>query len=86
MIVATAFGRQINVQRGESDEFSKAMDTAMKGFASGQFENFTLIHSMHILSGSHRYNIIRHTLLKSEILLVSLVDIKFSAYRYYYGS
>ena len=67
-IVATAFGRQINLQRGESDEFSKAMDTAMKGFASGQFENFTLIHSMHI-NGSHRY--IRHTLLKSEILLVS---------------
>ena len=46
-IVATAFGRQINLQRGESDEFSKAMDTAMKGFASGQFENFILIHSMH---------------------------------------
>ena len=47
-IVATAFGRQINLQRGESDEFSKAMDTAMKALASGQFENFTLIHSMHI--------------------------------------
>ena len=47
MIVAIAFGRQINVQRGESDEFSKAMDTAVKGFADGLFENFTLIHSMH---------------------------------------
>ena len=47
VIVATAFGRQINVQRGESDQFSKAMDTAMKGFASGQFENFILIHSTH---------------------------------------
>jgi hypothetical protein len=45
-IVATAFGRQINLQQGESDEFTKAMGTAMKGFASGQFENFTLIHSM----------------------------------------
>ena len=45
-IVATAFGRQVNLQRGESDEFSKAMDTAMKGFASGQFENFILFHSM----------------------------------------
>ena len=45
-IVATAFGRQVNLQRGESDEFSKAMDTAMKGFSSGQFENFTLFHSM----------------------------------------
>jgi hypothetical protein len=45
-IIATAFGRQVNLQRGESDEFVKAMETAMKGLASGQFENFTLIHSM----------------------------------------
>jgi hypothetical protein len=45
-IIATAFGRQINLQRGESDEFSKAMETAMKGFAGGQFENFALVHSM----------------------------------------
>ena len=45
-IVATAFGRQVNLQRGESDEFSKAMDTAMKGFSGGQFENFILFHSM----------------------------------------
>ena len=45
-IVATAFGRQTNLQRGESDDFSKAMDTAMKGFAGGQFEYFILLHSM----------------------------------------
>ena len=45
-IVATAFGHQVNLQRGESDEFSKAMDTTMKEFASGRRENFTLIHSM----------------------------------------
>jgi hypothetical protein len=56
-IVATAFGRQVNLQRGESDKFSKAMDTAMKGLDSGQLENFTLVHSMTLyilLSGSHR--------------------------------
>ena len=45
-IVATAFGRQINVQRGESDDFATAMDTAMKGFASGQLENVVLFYSM----------------------------------------
>ena len=48
-IVATAFGRQINLQRGESDEFSRAMDTATKGLSSGQFENFTLLDSMFLL-------------------------------------
>ena len=42
IIVATAFGHQINIQRGESDEFSKAMDIATKGLSSGQFENFIL--------------------------------------------
>ena len=46
-IVATAFGRQINLQRGESDEFSKAMDIAAKGLSSGQIENLILINSMH---------------------------------------
>ena len=53
-IVATAFGRQINLQRGESDEFSRAMDTAVKGFASGQFENFALIHSMYKCKGGEQ--------------------------------
>ena len=46
VIVATAFGHQVNLQRGESDEFSKAMDTTMKEFASGHRESFILIHSM----------------------------------------
>ena len=44
-IVATAFGRQINLQRGESDEFSKAMHTVSKGLSSGQFEKFALLDS-----------------------------------------
>ena len=45
-IVATAFGRQINIQRGESDEFSRAMDILTKGLSSGQIENFILLDSM----------------------------------------
>ena len=46
-IVATAFGRQVNIQRGESDEFTKAMDILMEGLFSGQlFENFALLDSM----------------------------------------
>ena len=45
-IIATAFGRQVNLQRGESDEFTKAMDIAMKGLCSGQVEDFMLLDSM----------------------------------------
>ena len=68
-IVATAFGRQINLQRGESDEFSKAMDTAMKGFSSGQFESFVLINSMILHKWQSQIEGI-YALFKSEILLV----------------
>ena len=46
VIVATAFGRQINLQRGESDDFTKAMDTVAKGLSGGQFESFALLHSI----------------------------------------
>ena len=45
-IIATAFGRQVNLQRGESDDLTKAMDIAMKGLSSGHFENFILLNSM----------------------------------------
>ena len=78
-IVATAFSRQINLQRGESDEFSKAMDTAMKGFASGQFEYFVLINSTYKwqsqIEGIHCFS------QKScwYALILSLIDIKVSA-------
>ena len=48
-IVATAFGRQINLQRGESDEFSKAMYIAMKGMSEGLFENLILLDSMFLV-------------------------------------
>ena len=45
-IIATAFGRQINLQRGESDDLTRAMDIAVKGVSSGQFERFILLYSM----------------------------------------
>ena len=47
-IIATAFGRQINLQKGESDDLTKAMDVAMKGLSSGHFENFILLNSKSI--------------------------------------
>jgi hypothetical protein len=45
VIIATAFGRQINLQRGESDDLTKAMDAAMKGLSGGHFEDFILLNS-----------------------------------------
>ena len=44
-ILATAFGRRVDIQRGESDDFSKAMDTVANGFNDGQFEQFILFNS-----------------------------------------
>ena len=44
-IVATAFGRQVDIQKGESDEFCKAMETTLTGFVDGQLEQFILYNS-----------------------------------------
>ena len=44
-ILATAFGRRVNIQRGESDELSKAMELLMAGFTDGQVEQLILIES-----------------------------------------
>ena len=44
-ILATAFGRRVDIQRGESDSFSKAMDAISGGFNDGQFEQFVLFNS-----------------------------------------
>ena len=44
-ILATAFGRMIDLQRGESDQFSKSMELLVSGFSDGQFEQFVLFHS-----------------------------------------
>ena len=48
-ILATAFGRRINLQRGESDQFSKSMELLLSGFTDGQFEQFVLFHSKFVL-------------------------------------
>ena len=44
-ILATAFGRQVNLQKGESDKFSRSMELILQGFTDGGFETFMLIHS-----------------------------------------
>ena len=44
-ILATAFGRRVDLQKGESDEFTKAMSSLSDTVADGQFEQFMLINS-----------------------------------------
>ena len=44
-ILATAFGRRVNVQRGETDELSKSMEVLMAGFTDGQVETMILFES-----------------------------------------
>ena len=44
--MATAFGRQVNIQRGESDDFTRAMETVVNGISNGYFEDFILLNSM----------------------------------------
>ena len=48
-ILATAFGRRLDLQKGESDEFSKAMDMLITDFGDGQFEQFLLLNSKLII-------------------------------------
>ena len=44
-IVATAFGRQVDIQKGESDQFCKAMEAALTEFVGGVLEKFILFNS-----------------------------------------
>ena len=44
-ILATAFGRQMNLQRGESDELSEAVGTLVGSFSEGQIEKVLLMNS-----------------------------------------
>ena len=44
-ILATAFGRRVDIQKGDLDEFSKAMDTVTAGFGDGEEEQFILFDS-----------------------------------------
>ena len=49
-ILATAFGRWVDIQKGESDEFSKAMDMLFGGFSDGLIEQFLVFNSKQSLS------------------------------------
>ena len=44
-ILATAFGRRVDLQKGESDEITRAMNNLMGTFSDGQFEQFILANS-----------------------------------------
>ena len=44
-ILATAFGRQVELQRGETDPISKSMEVLVGGFTDGQIEKFILLES-----------------------------------------
>ena len=44
-ILATAFGRQVELQRGETDLISKSMEVLVGGFTDGQVEKFILLES-----------------------------------------
>ena len=44
-ILATAFGRRVDIQKGESDEFTKAMTLLSDSVADGQFEQIVLMNS-----------------------------------------
>ena len=45
-ILATAFGRVIEIQRGESDELTSAVDSIFRGVQEGQSMSATFIMSV----------------------------------------
>ena len=45
VILATAFGRRVDLQKGESNEFTKAMDTLTEGTSDGEFEQILFMYS-----------------------------------------
>ena len=42
-ILATAFGRVIDIQRGESDELTSAVDSIFRGVQEGQSLNASIL-------------------------------------------
>ena len=48
-ILAIAFGRRINVQRGESSELSKKMEALLSGIIDGQIDGMLMLQSMTII-------------------------------------
>lgn len=50
IILAAAFGRLVDVQKGESDELSRCVDTLLEGVMDGQIERYVMFYSkLHIL-------------------------------------
>ena len=47
-ILATAFGRRVNVLRGESNELSKRIEVIMSGITDGQIDGMIMLESMFI--------------------------------------
>ena len=45
-ILATAFGRSISVQKGESSELSKKIEVVISGVTDGQVEGMFVLQSM----------------------------------------
>ena len=52
-ILAVAFGRRIDIQKGESDEFSRSMELLLQGFADGELERLILFHSKFLVMISY---------------------------------
>ena len=44
-ILATAFGRRVNVQRGESSELSRQIEIIMNSIIDGQIEGMIMLES-----------------------------------------
>ena len=44
-ILATAFGRRCEIQKGGSDKFSEAMSSFFSGFSDGQIERLIVFNS-----------------------------------------
>ena len=44
-ILATAFGRRVNMLRGESSELSNKMEMLMDGFTDGQIDGMFMLES-----------------------------------------
>lgn len=50
IILAAAFGRLVDVQKGESDELSRCVDTLLEGVMDGKIERYVMFYSkLHIL-------------------------------------
>ena len=54
-ILATAFGRHVNVLRGETSKLSKLIDIIIGGLTGGQVEGMIVLESKDIVSCCQEY-------------------------------